>query len=180
MYGLNSKAESRLELSIACAIISGLSVIVRIYCKLRHKQGVRSDDYWIILGLLFYWVADAVVAWGMFQRQPQVRIQWTNGSREYHRWRRHGDGRTASIDSKESTEKDPDGELPRGKTKSLNSKRDPANPAVELVLRFYFRRLLDICHQDVHSPVLQANILDRPRISTHRFGSYGTLDRLAH
>ncbi|KAF2446604.1 hypothetical protein P171DRAFT_472077 [Karstenula rhodostoma CBS 690.94] len=62
MDGVNRKAQRhQFNLSIACAVISTLSIGIRIYCKIRHKQGVHSDDYWIIVGLTFYCACVATI-----------------------------------------------------------------------------------------------------------------------
>ena len=68
VYGLNHKTQFHFELSVACAVISAVAVITRIYCKLRHKQDVRSDDYWNVIGLAFYGVSVAIVACGMIDQ----------------------------------------------------------------------------------------------------------------
>jgi uncharacterized membrane protein len=68
--------DSQLNLSIACVVISAIAVVIRIYCKIRHKQGVRSDDYWIIVGLAFYAASVSIVPmviWGISNTASTVQ-----------------------------------------------------------------------------------------------------------
>ncbi|KAL5426064.1 hypothetical protein PMIN05_011760 [Paraphaeosphaeria minitans] len=61
MYPLSDKARLQFNMSVACAVISTITVIIRIYCKIWHKQGVRSDDFWIIAGLASYCASVATI-----------------------------------------------------------------------------------------------------------------------
>lgn len=64
MYGLNTLGQQQFNAGVACTTLSAAAVAVRIFCKIRHKQGVKSDDYWILIALVFYWVSVACVLWG--------------------------------------------------------------------------------------------------------------------
>jgi RNA 3'-terminal phosphate cyclase len=65
MYGLNTIGQQQFNVAVACAILSGVAVAIRVFSKIRHKQGVRSDDWWILIALSWYWASAAVVLWGM-------------------------------------------------------------------------------------------------------------------
>ena len=42
---------------LACCAVAGAAVALRIFCKVRYKQGIRVDDWSIIGALLVYYVA---------------------------------------------------------------------------------------------------------------------------
>jgi RNA 3'-terminal phosphate cyclase len=64
MYGLTTVGQQQFNTAVACAVLSGVAVGIRIFSKIRHKQGVRSDDWWILIALVWYWASVAVVLWG--------------------------------------------------------------------------------------------------------------------
>lgn len=64
MFGLNHLGQQQFNAGVACAVLSGAAVVIRIFCKVRHKQGIRSDDWWIIVALAWYWASVSVVIWG--------------------------------------------------------------------------------------------------------------------
>jgi hypothetical protein len=66
MYGLSTQGQSQFNAGVACASISSVAVAIRIFCKIRHKQGVHADDYWIIVALGFYLATVGVVIWGPY------------------------------------------------------------------------------------------------------------------
>jgi hypothetical protein len=47
-----------------CAVLSFVAVAIRFYCKIRHKQGVKSDDWWIVVAVIWYWAAIGAITWG--------------------------------------------------------------------------------------------------------------------
>ncbi|KAF2248053.1 hypothetical protein BU26DRAFT_551453 [Trematosphaeria pertusa] len=64
MYGLNAKGQSLFDTDIACASISAFAVALRVFSKVWHKQGIRSDDYWSIVALVFYLTSVGCMQWG--------------------------------------------------------------------------------------------------------------------
>ena len=65
MFGIKRFTQEEFSLYAASIVLTGLAVALRFYCKIRHKQGVHADDYWILGGLLWYWASTAVGLWGM-------------------------------------------------------------------------------------------------------------------
>lgn len=99
MYGLNAAGQSQFNGGVACSVLSAVAVLIRIFCKIRYKQGVHSDDYWIIVGLAFYWTSVAFVLWGTSCLLRDARLSANLRRKHYRRWR-YGD-ETASNASNE-------------------------------------------------------------------------------
>ncbi|KAF2690333.1 hypothetical protein K458DRAFT_399671 [Lentithecium fluviatile CBS 122367] len=57
MFGIDRYTSDKFGLTVASWVLTGAVVGLRIFCKVRHKQGVRADDYWIIVGLCWFWAA---------------------------------------------------------------------------------------------------------------------------
>lgn len=64
MLNLTPIGQRNFDVSIACPLLSGLALALRIYCKLYFKNGVHIDDYWMTLSVLFAWAAGVVEIWG--------------------------------------------------------------------------------------------------------------------
>jgi hypothetical protein len=73
MFGLNHSGQQEFNAGLACVVLSGAAVVIRIFCKIRHKQGIRSDDWWIFVALAWYWATVAVIWWG---RLLELRNLW--------------------------------------------------------------------------------------------------------
>ncbi|KAF2011503.1 hypothetical protein BU24DRAFT_466203 [Aaosphaeria arxii CBS 175.79] len=65
MYGLSSHGKSQFDANVAWAVLVGVAVATRLYCKVKSKQDIKSDDYWVIAALLFYYVAVGFAIWGV-------------------------------------------------------------------------------------------------------------------
>jgi hypothetical protein len=57
---------------IIYALLAGCAAALRIYCKMRYKQGVRADDYWILVALLSYYAAAVAVLRGGFSSRAEL------------------------------------------------------------------------------------------------------------
>jgi hypothetical protein len=89
MFGLNHLGQQKFNAGIACAALSGAAVVMRVFCKVRHKQGIRSDDWWIIVALAWYWASVSVVIWGKSSYSWKLYgLQLMTIRREHNRRRR--------------------------------------------------------------------------------------------
>jgi formate/nitrite transporter FocA (FNT family) len=64
MFGLSLYHAEIAIAHIATAILAGVAVAIRLYVKIKTKQGVKSDDIFILLTLVFYYAAIATVLHG--------------------------------------------------------------------------------------------------------------------
>jgi hypothetical protein len=82
MYGLDDAGQNQLNTNIICTVLSIVAVLVRVYCKTRNKQGVKSDDWWIIVALGWYLASVSIVSWGMYLpvERPIHCLSFTTGS----------------------------------------------------------------------------------------------------
>ncbi|KAF2736980.1 hypothetical protein EJ04DRAFT_550958 [Polyplosphaeria fusca] len=64
MFGLTSRGQSSFDGNVAGAVIAIVAVAIRLFCKVKSKQGVKSDDYWILAALAFHLTAASVGNWG--------------------------------------------------------------------------------------------------------------------
>jgi hypothetical protein len=64
MFGLDSQGQEKFISAVTCMTLAVISVALRIYCKIRHKQGVRVDDYCMLGGLAFFLTAAILPLWG--------------------------------------------------------------------------------------------------------------------
>ena len=72
-FGLSKSSDLLADAHLACCAVAGVAVVVRIFCKIRHKQGVRIDDWCIIAALLCYYVAVVVVLYGKSLNSPATK-----------------------------------------------------------------------------------------------------------
>lgn len=104
MLGLNKLGQQQFDASVICGVLGGTAVAIRLFCKVRHKQGIKADDYWIVIALAFYWAADAVAIWGKLLACTLQR-PLTSQYRQSH-WRRgFGDEGTRQGNYETSREK---------------------------------------------------------------------------
>jgi hypothetical protein len=61
MFGLSSHHAELFMAHLISGIIAGIAVATRICVKMKTKQGIRADDVFILLTLLFYYGAIATV-----------------------------------------------------------------------------------------------------------------------
>jgi hypothetical protein len=87
MYGLDAAGQNQLNTNIICTVLSIVAVLVRVYCKTRNKQGIKSDDWWIIVALAWYLASVSIVSWGMCLSVVIIELSKAF-SREHHRSRR--------------------------------------------------------------------------------------------
>jgi len=66
MLGLSYHHAEIVIAHIVCSLIAGLAVFTRFYVKIKTKQGLKKDDHLILLTLLIYYAAVAVVLQGTY------------------------------------------------------------------------------------------------------------------
>jgi len=72
-FGLSKYNDFLADEHLACCAVAGAAVVLRIFCKIRQKQGFRVDDWCIIAALLCYYVAVAVVVYGKSPNSPTTK-----------------------------------------------------------------------------------------------------------
>jgi hypothetical protein len=71
MFVFSTLGQQLLAAQVLSASLAGFVVALRIFCKIRYKQGVRADDYWILVGLLCYYTATGIVLRGVSFSHPK-------------------------------------------------------------------------------------------------------------
>ena len=64
MFGLSSHHAELFMAHLVSGVIAVVAVTTRICVKMKTKQGIRTDDMFILLTLLFYYGAIATVLQG--------------------------------------------------------------------------------------------------------------------
>lgn len=64
MFDLTPHGQSQFDANVAWAILAITAVAIRIWCKIKNKNGVKSDDYWILAALACYLTAVTFAIWG--------------------------------------------------------------------------------------------------------------------
>ena len=64
MFGLSSHHAELFMAHLVSGVIAGVAVATRICVKMKTKQGIRADDMFILLTLLFYYGTIATVLQG--------------------------------------------------------------------------------------------------------------------
>ena len=64
MFGLSSHHAEHFMAHLIIGMIAGIAVATRICVKMKTKQGMRADDMFILLTLLFYYGTIATVLQG--------------------------------------------------------------------------------------------------------------------
>lgn len=64
MYSLNHDGVIAFHEEILCIVLALAAMVMRFFCKIKYKQGIHADDYWIIAGILFFYAMMAILIWG--------------------------------------------------------------------------------------------------------------------
>jgi hypothetical protein len=63
-FNFSPDSQELFDGGVACLVISIVAVLLRVFCKIRYKQGIHADDVFIIAGALFNAATFTVVTWG--------------------------------------------------------------------------------------------------------------------
>jgi hypothetical protein len=69
MLGLSSTSVGKqsFEVDVICGTIAGAAVALRLFCKIRYKKGLESDDWWLLIALVWFYMAIVRVTYGEFR-----------------------------------------------------------------------------------------------------------------
>ena len=64
MDHFTSQGRAAFASAVSLSVLAGMAVSLRMLAKTVVKAGYGADDWWIIFGLLSFYVSEGVLIWG--------------------------------------------------------------------------------------------------------------------